>query len=72
MYVIIHMHHIGYHSHTSPQKTEWYIFNEAQACPTHVITVRTREWLPEVLKSDDGLEYKPVPAEPAATGAKKA
>ena len=33
----------GYDSHSSPTYLEWYLFDEAQACPHYVLTVRAVE-----------------------------
>eukprot|EP00727_Mastigamoeba_balamuthi_P013590 m51a1_g8854 hypothetical protein (861) ;mRNA; f:497336-500408 len=33
----------GYDSHASPQGLEWFLFDEAQACPSHVIEVEASE-----------------------------
>eukprot|EP00727_Mastigamoeba_balamuthi_P012408 m51a1_g7790 hypothetical protein (119) ;mRNA; f:7055-7735 len=30
----------GYDSHSSPKNLEWYLFDETQCCPTHVIDVK--------------------------------
>jgi hypothetical protein len=34
---------VGYDSHSSPTFLEWYLFDEAQACPHYVLTVRAVE-----------------------------
>ena len=33
----------GYDSHSSPSNLEWYLFDEAQACPQYVLSVRAVE-----------------------------
>eukprot|EP01062_Namystynia_karyoxenos_P009941 TRINITY_DN13517_c0_g1_i2.p1 TRINITY_DN13517_c0_g1~~TRINITY_DN13517_c0_g1_i2.p1 ORF type:complete len:598 (+),score=186.36 TRINITY_DN13517_c0_g1_i2:109-1902(+) len=33
----------GYDSHSSPEYLEWYLFNEDQLCPTHVLEVQAKE-----------------------------
>lgn len=30
----------GYHSHASANQMEWFLFNEGQACPIYVVTLR--------------------------------
>jgi len=33
----------GYDSHSSPQRLEWYLFNEDQVLPAYIITVKAIE-----------------------------
>jgi hypothetical protein len=33
----------GYHSHSSPNFMEWYLFNEDQRCPDYVLTIKAVE-----------------------------
>jgi len=43
----------GFDSHLSPRRVEWYLFSEAQCCPTHILTIKAIE--DDRTCSDDGL-----------------